>query len=115
MIAAKQLEDTQRDRVHEVLLSRHRHQHDKGSSKGLPIIRSLADIGRKTSDRKLEGKGAYLRYYIVFAVIVQSLYCVPQMFCRAELDFSGIQNYYQSGYLSLCRSRFLKKFLPKCL
>ncbi len=58
MIAAKQLKEEERDRVHEVLLSRHRHQHDKhhhGSSKGLPIIRSLAEIGRKASDRKIEG------------------------------------------------------------
>lgn len=57
MIANKQLDQEHSERVKEVLLSRHRHQHDKQQSKGLPIIRSLADIGRKTSERKLEGRG----------------------------------------------------------
>lgn len=55
MVAHKHLEQENCDRVREVLLSRHRHQHDKQQSKGLPIIRSLADIGRKTSERKIEG------------------------------------------------------------
>ena len=58
MIASKQLEPDQRDRVNEVLLSRHRHQYaSQHEKKGLPIIRSLAEIGRKASDRKMEGKG----------------------------------------------------------
>jgi len=56
MVAHKHLEQENCDRVREVLLSRHRHQHDRQQSKGLPIIRSLADIGRKTSERKMDGK-----------------------------------------------------------
>ena len=60
MIASKQLEEEHRERVSEVLLSRHRHQHTQNEKKGLPLIRSLAEIGRKTSDRKIEGKGIFL-------------------------------------------------------
>ena len=56
MMASKQLEAEHRERVQEVLLSRHRHQHEK-EKKGLPIIRSLADIGKKHSSKTLEDKG----------------------------------------------------------
>ncbi len=56
MLASKQLEAEHRERVQEVLLSRHRHQHEK-EKKGLPIIRSLADIGKKHSAKTLEDKG----------------------------------------------------------
>ncbi len=61
MIASKQLEDEHREKVQEVLMSRHRHQHEKHRDsehkKGLPIIRSLADIGKKHSSKGLEEKG----------------------------------------------------------
>ena len=56
MMASKQLEAEHRERVQEVLLSRHRHQHEK-EKKGLPIIRSLADIGKKHSSKTLEDRG----------------------------------------------------------
>ena len=56
MMASKQLEAEHRERVQEVLLSRHRHQHEK-EKKGIPIIRSLADIGKKHSSKTLEDKG----------------------------------------------------------
>lgn len=52
MIASKQLDEQHRDNVQEVLLSRHRHQHDKKSeSKGL--IRTLTDIGKKSSSKNI--------------------------------------------------------------
>ncbi|OQR71417.1 electroneutral sodium bicarbonate exchanger 1-like [Tropilaelaps mercedesae] len=40
-----------RDRIKEILLKRHRHQHEKRQTdaKRLPLIRSLADIGRNSS------------------------------------------------------------------
>ncbi len=60
MLASKQLEPEHRERVQEVLLSRHRHQHEK-EKKGLPIIRSLADIGKKHSSKGLEEKGEHPR------------------------------------------------------
>ena len=66
MVAAKQLEETLKDKVKDVLLIRHRHLNQKrhnensGSKYHLPIIRSLADIGKKHSEPKsmhLHGKG----------------------------------------------------------
>jgi len=53
MVSSKQLEEEHRDKVQEVLLSRHRHQHER-ANKGLPIIRSLADIGKKHSSKGLD-------------------------------------------------------------
>ena len=60
MVDSKQLEETKMDDVREVLLLRHRHLYEKlhqhnenGSGKyHLPIIRSLADIGKKYSEPK---------------------------------------------------------------
>lgn len=56
MVAGKQLELDLKDKVRDVLLCRHRHQnekrhrHDEKDGKiHLPIIRSLADIGKKYS------------------------------------------------------------------
>uniref|UniRef100_A0AAG5DWI1 Anion exchange protein n=1 Tax=Anopheles atroparvus TaxID=41427 RepID=A0AAG5DWI1_ANOAO len=44
-----------REKVIEALLKRHKHQHEFGSKKSrLPLIRSLADIGKNHSSSKLE-------------------------------------------------------------
>ncbi|XP_064598184.1 electroneutral sodium bicarbonate exchanger 1-like isoform X3 [Liolophura sinensis] len=58
LLASKQLEEELRDKVREALMCRHHHQHEKrhkqrdenGSRIHLPIIRSLADIGKKYSE-----------------------------------------------------------------
>ncbi|XP_041374557.1 sodium-driven chloride bicarbonate exchanger-like isoform X2 [Gigantopelta aegis] len=57
MIASKQLEDTLRDQVKATIMCRHKHQNEKrhrrdDSKMHLPIIRSLADIGKKYSEPK---------------------------------------------------------------
>jgi len=58
MVASGQLSTDHRDTVCDVLLTRHRHQHQrKEGAKGLPMIRSLADIGHRNSEKKLENKG----------------------------------------------------------
>jgi len=62
MVASGQLDPFHREKVQDTLLTRHRHQHQKHQKrdgKGLPMIRSLADIGRKMSaSRNLgEAKG----------------------------------------------------------
>ena len=55
MVAAKQLSAEASLRVKEAILRRHRHQHERrhdhrsDSKNRLPIIRSLADIGRNSS------------------------------------------------------------------
>jgi len=54
MSAANQLDPELRESVQEVLLSRHRHQHQRKEGKGLPVIRSMADIGRKASEKRID-------------------------------------------------------------
>ena len=54
MVATQQLSLDISNRVKEALLRRHRHQHERrhdrtDSKNRLPIIRSLADIGRNSS------------------------------------------------------------------
>ena len=62
MVVSGQLDSLHRDTVCDVLLTRHRHQHQrKEVVKGLPVIRSLAEIGHRNSEKKLENKGILCR------------------------------------------------------
>lgn len=55
LVNAGNLPITSVEKVREALLRRHRHQHEKDNKKSkLPIIRSLADIGRNHSSSKSE-------------------------------------------------------------
>jgi len=58
MAAAGKIDPEVKDKVADIMLRKHRHQHQlerrEGSSRGLPVIRSLADIGRKMSSKTLE-------------------------------------------------------------
>ena len=54
MVASNQLENMLQEQVRDILLMRHRHLNEKHEKKhekhhGLPLIRSLADIGKKYS------------------------------------------------------------------
>ncbi|XP_035714213.1 electroneutral sodium bicarbonate exchanger 1 isoform X3 [Folsomia candida] len=67
MISSGHLEASGREKVREALLRRHRHLHEKGKNSGanssssnmsrLPIIRSLAEIGKSHSSSKIELTG----------------------------------------------------------
>ena len=60
MVAHDKITLLDRDKVVDILLTKHRHQHEKKHhehAKGLPFVRSLADIGKKSSEKRLEGKG----------------------------------------------------------
>ncbi|XP_058976748.1 sodium bicarbonate cotransporter 3 isoform X1 [Musca domestica] len=54
MVNARTLPADSRDKVKDALLRRHRHQHEYNKKTKLPIIRSLADIGRNHSSSKME-------------------------------------------------------------
>ncbi|XP_037814225.1 sodium bicarbonate cotransporter 3 isoform X14 [Lucilia sericata] len=54
MVNARALPPESRDKVKDALLRRHRHQHEYNKKTKLPIIRSLADIGRNQSSSKME-------------------------------------------------------------
>lgn len=50
MVASKQLDKALREKVREALLKRHHHQSEKKLSNRIPLVRSIADIGKKHSD-----------------------------------------------------------------
>ncbi|XP_071448217.1 electroneutral sodium bicarbonate exchanger 1 isoform X3 [Hetaerina americana] len=60
--AANMIPEAAREKVRDALLRRHRHQHERrketsGNMSRLPIIRSLAEIGRNHSSNKMEDSG----------------------------------------------------------
>ncbi|XP_061411070.1 sodium-driven chloride bicarbonate exchanger-like isoform X1 [Lethenteron reissneri] len=58
-IASGQLDVAVRDRVRQALLKRHHHQSEKKLSHRIPIVRSLADMGKKYSDTHLLEKNGH--------------------------------------------------------
>lgn len=51
------LGDVLRKKVRETLLRQHHHQNQKKLANRLPIVRSLADMGRRTSELHLDKNG----------------------------------------------------------
>lgn len=51
------LGDELRKKVRETLLKQHHHQNQKKLANRLPLVRSIADIGRKTSELHLDKNG----------------------------------------------------------
>ena len=51
------LGDELRKKVRETLLKQHHHQNQKKLANRLPIVRSLADMGRRSSDLHLDKNG----------------------------------------------------------
>ncbi|XP_072316406.1 sodium bicarbonate cotransporter 3-like isoform X2 [Eucyclogobius newberryi] len=60
MVASAQLDDSLKDRVSEALTRRHHHQSEKKLSHRIPLVRSLADMGKKHSDPLLLDRNALL-------------------------------------------------------
>ncbi|XP_075926747.1 sodium-driven chloride bicarbonate exchanger-like isoform X1 [Petromyzon marinus] len=50
------LDESVRDRMRDALLRKHRHQNDSKLSNKIPIVRSLADMGKKYSDVHVQDK-----------------------------------------------------------
>ncbi|XP_019905888.1 sodium bicarbonate cotransporter 3 isoform X3 [Esox lucius] len=50
MVASGQLEEELRLKVREAMLKRHQHQNERKLSNRIPLVRSIADIGKKHSD-----------------------------------------------------------------
>lgn len=51
------LGDELRKKVRETLLKQHHHQNQKKLASRLPIVRSLADMGKRTSELHLDKNG----------------------------------------------------------
>nr|XP_032816953.1 sodium bicarbonate cotransporter 3-like isoform X2 [Petromyzon marinus] len=54
------LDESVRDRMRDALLRKHRHQNDSKLSNKIPIVRSLADMGKKYSDVHVQDKNGHL-------------------------------------------------------
>ncbi|XP_045082248.1 sodium bicarbonate cotransporter 3-like isoform X3 [Coregonus clupeaformis] len=50
MVVSGQLEEELRQKVREAMLKRHHHQNERKLSNRIPLVRSIADIGKKHSD-----------------------------------------------------------------
>ncbi|XP_071384128.1 sodium bicarbonate cotransporter 3 isoform X2 [Centroberyx affinis] len=50
MVASGQLQEDLREKVREAMLKRHHHQNERKLSNRIPLVRSIADIGKKHSD-----------------------------------------------------------------
>uniref|UniRef100_A0A4W5NZD6 Anion exchange protein n=1 Tax=Hucho hucho TaxID=62062 RepID=A0A4W5NZD6_9TELE len=50
MVASGQLQEELRQKVREAMLKRHHHQNERKLSNRIPLVRSIADIGKKHSD-----------------------------------------------------------------
>ncbi|XP_045913959.1 sodium bicarbonate cotransporter 3-like isoform X6 [Micropterus dolomieu] len=50
MVASGQLKDDLRNKVREAMLKKHHHQNERKLSNRIPLVRSIADIGKKHSD-----------------------------------------------------------------
>ena len=58
MIASGQLKEEDREDIMEILLAKHRHQHQKKrDERGMSIVRSMQEIGRRASAKNLDPKG----------------------------------------------------------
>lgn len=70
MVASGQLKEDLRDKVREAMLKKHHHQNERKLSNRIPLVRSIADIGKKHSDPLLlERNGEILRTRISFSSI----------------------------------------------
>lgn len=50
MVASGQLKEDLRNKVREAMLKKHHHQNERKLSNRFPLVRSIADIGKKHSD-----------------------------------------------------------------
>lgn len=62
MVASGQLKEELCEKVREAMLKRHHHQNERKLSNRIPLVRSIADIGKKHSDPLLlDRNGEILR------------------------------------------------------
>lgn len=66
MVASGQLKEDLRHKVREAMLKKHHHQNERKLSNRIPLVRSIADIGKKHSDPLLlERNGEILRRTLI--------------------------------------------------
>lgn len=78
-----------RKKVRETLLKQHHHQNQKKLANRLPIVRSIADMGRRTSELHLDKNGDTSAFAVFFIAL-------PLILCTVALDLCsrlGVYNY----------------------
>lgn len=64
LMAAGQLEAGLQEKVREALLKRHHHQSEKRLSSIIPLVRSIADVGKKHCDHPRHGERASQQEFV---------------------------------------------------
>lgn len=62
--------DELRKKVRETLLKQHHHQNQKKLANRLPIVRSIADMGRRSSELHLDKNGNTSALEIIFNLVL---------------------------------------------
>lgn len=88
-----------RDKIKEALLRRHRHQHERKHDKvdrgsRLPLIRSLADIGRNSSKSMFGSSSKYYLFsYLIFLLLfIYNDTCNVNVVLISEFAFYYLHN-----------------------
>lgn len=93
MVATGHLKEDLRAKVQEAMLKKHHHQNERKLSNRIPLVRSIADIGKKHSDPLLlERNGELLHTCISFSSMTSNTWekflktkntvQIPQCQCR---------------------------------
>lgn len=73
------LGDELRKKVRETLLKQHHHQNQKKLANRLPIVRSFADMGRRTSELHLDKNGDTCSLSVIFNLLLGSFKRLQRM------------------------------------
>lgn len=66
MVASGQLREELRSKVREAMLKKHHHQNERKLSNRIPLVRSIADIGKKHSDPLLLERNGEIPLALLF-------------------------------------------------
>ncbi|KAK3586799.1 hypothetical protein CHS0354_002538 [Potamilus streckersoni] len=121
MVANKQLEDDLKERVSSMMLLRHQHQnephhrhnHDSSSKLHLPLIRSLADIGKKYSEPRIHHHGHHSDKDNMTGVFTTpNLQGIPERFQSGIMQSSSSTDLQENASAHKQNIHFMKKIPP---
>uniref|UniRef100_A0A3Q2CHA0 Anion exchange protein n=1 Tax=Cyprinodon variegatus TaxID=28743 RepID=A0A3Q2CHA0_CYPVA len=86
MVASGQLKEDLRDKVREAMLKKHHHQNERKLSNRIPLVRSIADIGKKHSDPLLlERNGEILQRTHISCSSIYST--TGELYLKVDMNF----------------------------
>ena len=101
MIATGQLKEEDREDIQDILLAKHRHQHQKkrDDKGGMSIVRSMAEIGRRASAKNIDPKGKLL--YITYRYVSKCSSVLKIILSEFSICLKKNKNYAQFFSLRL--------------